>query len=474
MQTWKLNLTLQEPFACANRPVVSNEIGTTDYIPATVLRGAIASWLCFSGRTTEIEDWLGFGGGLRYAPAWWTPEGVTLVPMPLSFVRDKGDEGFGGRGVANTLWNEPPREENGHPLQWTRMGGGALWLALNSDFQPVGVRRLEPATSMHVALHYGRQSSREGALFSSAMISAGTQLTTWILAPGDLPKNPPEMLFLGRRRNAGNGKASVQVSDGGPALPFHGGLDVYETEAVVQILSDAIVADAFGNQLRGLDAEAWGALLGLPGKIKVPGAASTFRDVLGWSDTWGLPREPGIAVAAGSCYRIEADGVSQKKFSQALALLAENGIGLRRNEGFGIVAVNPPWLDCGREEQLFGGALKGSTKAPRGCAGKPLNWPGAGALSRSRLRELTRNAERLAAEPSLKHEQQKLTAIAVYSRRFDTIRTIGYVSALAHRPNPHKWDSLWKCLEADLRACETDDELRFLTEAVASLLDKEN
>ena len=71
--------------------------------------------------------------------------------------------------------------------------------------------------------------------------------------------------------------------------------------------------------------------------------AVTRHDRLrGWNAAHGLPRQDEWAVARGAVYvyRFEGTPGQRDALIAQLAALSEDGVGLRRNEGFGVVAVS--------------------------------------------------------------------------------------------------------------------------------------
>ena len=481
MKAWKVTITLQEPFCCAQRPVVGNEIESVDHIPATVLRGALAQWLAAKGRADELGEWFGLDNAPQYSPAWPTgPGDHTLVPMPLSYYRDKGDEGFGGRfGVHNSLWGTPPAQEGDHCFQWTRLASGPVWLAVDSSGQPVTALRAELEAAMHVALHYGRQSSREGALFSRAALKAGTTLVSYVVAPDGVPRNgwpaEPITVFLGKRRSAGNGMAQLTFApiarlpwQAWTAQPPPAGDQ--RPQAVVQLLTDTLVPSEHGGWLRGLDEAAWQRILGL-NDLKVEAAFSAFKAIMGWSVTWGLPREQSTAIVAGSCWRISS---ADPDFKNKLADLAQNGLGVRRNEGFGWVAVNPVWLLSRSDGSRFGHGSSLKIGSPK-STGEPLPWPAAAGIERDRVRKLVQLARQIEAQVSgVEGARPKLVGLCNYAKRQANSQAVQqFVGAFAGREHPRGWDKIKEALACAFGECTEINELRFLLEIVAGLLPRQ-
>lgn len=117
------------------------------------------------------------------------------------------------------------------------------------------------------------------------------------------------------------------------------------------LLSDAIIVDPWGRFWRGFDA-AW-----LKRELQLPNGAavsidcnqngealafSAVRTVDSFNATLGLPRARDIAIVAGSSVRLSFKGIPLDDLRQRLGEVEAQGIGLRRNEGFGCVAFNHP------------------------------------------------------------------------------------------------------------------------------------
>jgi CRISPR/Cas system CMR subunit Cmr6 (Cas7 group RAMP superfamily) len=120
MSIWKLSLRLQEPVTCAEKPLTGNQTPTLPYIPATTLRGALAQALAWEDRRADIPRWFG-GPAPRWSHAWPTPPGGMVVPVPRSFLSDKGDDGFrqdSQFGIYNTLDPDLPVQTKRHRHEW--------------------------------------------------------------------------------------------------------------------------------------------------------------------------------------------------------------------------------------------------------------------------------------------------------------------------------------------------------------------
>ena len=78
------------------------------------------------------------------------------------------------------------------------------------------------------------------------------------------------------------------------------------------------------------------------GTVRWIAAVTRHERLRGWNAAHGLPRQDEWAVARGAAYVYRFEGAARQldAFIPRLAALVEEGIGLRRNEGFGVVSVS--------------------------------------------------------------------------------------------------------------------------------------
>jgi len=357
---WRVTVNLEEPFSCSARPAVSNELQTTEYIPATTLRGGLASELARNGRGKQLAQWFGVGGPL-FSNGWPIVRDVPLIPMPLCLVRDKYDVGdFDGNfGVYNTLtrpFAQLPRQTGLHRHQWVRLK--RRWLQVDAQGKIIASVDIDPETAMHVGLYYGRQSVRGSALYSRSQIKPNEKFVGWVWDSASVIKDPPRKVFLGKRRSAGNGAASLDWDS--ETWPWN--TTAGSQSCIIQLLSDAILPcpDRGGFRL-GLTDKDLQPLFGP--NMAIGQACAATETVGGWSSTWGLPRERAITVRAGSAYLLDNVSMSPPVPS----------VGLRTNEGFGWLAVETVWLRQGGKAAIF----QTNQSRPEPKTEPPSAWPGA-------------------------------------------------------------------------------------------------
>jgi CRISPR-associated protein Csx10 len=218
-----------------------------------------------------------------------------------------------------------------------------------------------------------------------------------------LKEKEPFYLRLGKATRRGYGKVSVWVEPiGNSEIDRWRGKTLKERvkdpKAPIRLtlLSDAIVPDAWGRFRQTLNDPAWiEEILNAPFKpnkkfqlekddCNNPKVIRTYckTDYIdGFNNNLGLPRWRDIAFKAGSavgfrlCPPSDADERNQwfDALINRLQAVEEEGIGLRRNEGFGMIAFNHPVYE--------GSAGLGDTDLEIPEALRLASAPGSGALA---------------------------------------------------------------------------------------------
>ncbi len=448
---WKLTIQLEEPFTCAAKPAVSNVIETTEYIPATNLRGALASALQRAQRSGELDRWFGFDGPL-FSNGWPAVDAPSLIPLPLCFMRDKYDRGDfdGDFGVYNVLCvaaGSLPEDTAGHRHQWTRLS--RRWLKVDAAGAILRSAEVDTATSMHAGLYYARQSVCQSALFARAKLPPGSNFTAWIYDLKGIITNPPATVFLGKRRTAGNGAARLSWEPCS-AWPWDSRANI--AQPMIQLLSPAILPNVETTGYgRGITAGDLKTVFG--DSVAILAAASAAGTTGGWSSSWGLPRERALTVAAGSAWKLDTP------ISPTASLAF---IGLRNNEGFGWVAIDPPWLRQGAEAVY--GHERPIAEAPSEA---PKPWPGTSGLATADLEDIQKRARDAAKK--LKNDRARLAFLASMAARCKDVQDwqLQFQRATV---NPR-----WENIKTELSKLETGEslpKLRFALETLAGLTEK--
>jgi CRISPR-associated protein Csx10 len=109
--------------------------------------------------------------------------------------------------------------------------------------------------------------------------------------------------------------------------------------------SDALLIDSYLRAKTGLDSVTLAAALGgIPAEELRPVVHfSGTRMVHGWNIALGLPKPDALAIVKGSTFLFAYTGREVARLQTALGRLEEEGIGLRRGEGFGRLVVCHPF-----------------------------------------------------------------------------------------------------------------------------------
>lgn len=309
-----------------------NSSETTSYIPGSALRGAVIDLYLQRHPDAAISHdahcrELFFDGACCYLNGYPTSsEGKRSLPRPFSWRVSKDDNGDQQASlydfavdVEDTLQTpQLPRQtfvtcENG-AFAWAAPARRTIQVHNASD------ERLIKKSQSSQVFRYEAIAANE--CFTAAIISQSTDLLEEIR-----PLLTDATIGLGRARSAGYGLTRItrceMVDDWRetPPQPLAG------DHLFITLLSDVILRDAFGQPATNLD-----ALLGCAHTQAFQKTAVTG----GFNRKWGLPLPQSLSIQAGSVFKYPAGKISP----DALVKLVECGVGERRAEGFGRIAVN--------------------------------------------------------------------------------------------------------------------------------------
>ncbi len=355
------------------RPEAGNLIAGLAHIPGSTLRGALAArWRGDRDRQPFHRCFL--SGAVRFGFLYPLVDQVTGRPLPLSSHTCKlrpGRQREFGHGVVDLLLNAElercgqcrARLVPQSPRFVTAGGEHLPQLALSPHNRIEPEREPLPESGSSYEgfpedshARPDNDPARETSLFAYEALPEGTQLRGFVRADdaGDLEEllralglgslaslevAPASLdLRVGRRKGAlGHLACQVEVPTGivsevglfadAPMVPRSGAGSVR-----IDLLTPAILMD---RSLRYRTALA-PADLGLEGK-RFDGAFFRTEVVAGWNSTHRLPKADAVAVVAGSSYLL--NGLRDREL-ETLRRAALQGVGRRRVEGFGAVAVS--------------------------------------------------------------------------------------------------------------------------------------
>jgi CRISPR-associated protein Csx10 len=361
-------ITLEEPVLVTALGGEPNGSVALNHLPGSVLRGAaIGAYLRRHNRADlEAGDLaacrLFLDGRTRFLNAYPLAGGRRSLPTPLSWYRRKEDEKE--TDLHDFAIEEPSEEDDWQPAS-------SPFRVLEDEGSSAVLIRLGRQVSVHTARNrrFGRPQERTlvrpdedpGAVYRSESLAPKQTFAGVVLCePADtevllsLLKGPA---LLGGARSAGYGR--VHIHDAAPDTswieePAASPSIQPGVKVIFSLLSDALVRDEAG-QLSMSPAAIARAL----GVTLAPGEITAFikeTPVGGFNRKWGLPLSQALAVAMGSVLVFrEAPGLSEGH----LRKLVEEGIGERRSEGFGRVAVNA------QAQSHIRGSSPGASRAER-------------------------------------------------------------------------------------------------------------
>jgi CRISPR-associated protein Csx10 len=372
----RLIVRTDEPLVLAERGEAGNQLATLDYIPGTALLGAFAARAAAIWDLTDPESELYRAfvrvfrrGGVRF-PALWLAERQAsslypCIPAPLDLLSCQLCPGFThARGHGITGWARQDQEAGDCP-ECRKAGIPDIPLKPLGGYVTVRTkpRRLEPQEreEMHPRLDFETKRVRTGELFGYTALETGQYFAGELCCASEadwqtlcrlagLPGEKKEFsLRVGRacRRGYGLVRAWLERVPGDQS-PWSTGLplktritDLKET-LTLTLLSDAVLVDDWGRCRQTLSDLDW--LAGLVGTaVQVRNCYCAARVVDTFNQHLGLPRWRDVALRAGSAVGfVLVEPFDATQVIERLHHLEQEGLGLRRDEGFGRVAFNHP------------------------------------------------------------------------------------------------------------------------------------
>lgn len=369
-KSFNLVLLNKEPIIISNKREAGNQFQTSDYIPGPTILGALAWKAAHRNDLNNKQIYEQFSnfflrGGVKVTPLYRClqigNDVYPTIPSPLDFLTCKLYPGLerwnhGAKGYA-TIKEEPKscdRCLSGLLLE-TPLQPLNKYVPLHSTDKTVEVGKKE---EMHITIDPKTGRTKTGDLFSYAVMEEGQyfvgtiDVEDWgnfaaLLGIDDCSLDEISLeLRIGKASSRGYGLARIWLNEGDIATTFHGKPIEKRVEEVskpitMTLLSDAILIDKWGRFYNTFDSEILGQILGV--EVEVINAYVKNKNVEGFNTYLGLPKWRDNAIAAGSSVGFTVKGLTELDgFRERLKELEKEGLGLRREEGFGKIAFNHP------------------------------------------------------------------------------------------------------------------------------------
>ncbi|MCB0044658.1 MAG: hypothetical protein KDD92_04450 [Caldilineaceae bacterium] len=345
-------LILQEPLLATSLLGDPNSSVSFSYVPGSMIRGLIATRLLAQGDVDLALDErdLLFNGNVRYLNAYPADaQGYRRLPVPISWHYDKRKANEDGYKIVDWAYMD---EEERIEADMGEDGFLIPYQAYSDSFVEARVYDRDPSIynpGRVIHVHHlrdrriGRPTKDIGAVYQYDALAEGEALVGVILTENQeladriLALLPEQTVRLGGARTAGYGKALlaavVQQPISWTEVPESDLSDVQPEETfVVTLLSDTILRDLQGRPSQDIAPA-------LPPEIQAEVLQSYQKriPVGGFNRKWGLPIPQEPALKAGSVFVLKAN----KRVNKAEFIKWINaGIGERRAEGFGRIAIN--------------------------------------------------------------------------------------------------------------------------------------
>ncbi|ADG83316.1 RAMP superfamily CRISPR-associated protein [Thermincola potens] len=365
----RITVRLDEPLLIAQRASAGNQFDTVQFIPGSTVRGALAAMAAGNFDLADPDIYRDFvslflRGGITFPvlyPALYYQNNIyPAIPIPMGlltcsvapFMRKNINEGHG----IFLAWqdNQDSREDKKCSECHNRLEPVSGFIVLK---RYPDIYLPQQNFEMHVRINEKTQRAAKGDLYGYTVLSAGQYFVGEMLCAGEaawqrlqeltgIAEKTPLTWWLGKGRQRGYGQVTAWLErcDDFPQtwiqLPLEQRVPDPGQPITLTLLTDSIIANSWGQQVTGFTQDWLEPVLGL-GAVDICDAFARIRVVEGFNATLGLPRWRDTALVAGSVVRICLKDPPTDWMSRMKKLEAE-GIGIRRNEGFGCIAFNHP------------------------------------------------------------------------------------------------------------------------------------
>lgn len=304
----------------------SGQTVTLRYIPGSALRGIVLNTLAQEeGFASMKKDLL--SAGVRFLNAFPADGERELIPSPKGFYEDKSEQP-GKKEIENVVIDGKFSE--GHKR-------AALGRFCYMEGDCISYYNVDTGSDLKIKINLDKGEKQN--VFRNEYISANHIFTGYIAVDDDSLKEPVKQVFshdiiVGNGRSAGLGKCRILSCGYTAKLPYQEYLPAgdLEEECYMMLLSHTVMRDEKG-ELCGIDCGKLQGKMGVDG-LKICYCSSSVVDVRGRNRIW-KSRIPSAAMyEQGSVFHLKYRGTFT---ADNMLKLCSQGIGIRRNEGFGRV-----------------------------------------------------------------------------------------------------------------------------------------
>lgn len=349
MKTILYQIQLDEPVLAAALEGDPNSAVTHDYIPGSLLRGMMVGAYIRRHKQKSLDAGdpatraLFFDGQTRFLNGYPECEGIRALPTPLAWhIKKDSKEGE----ISDFIHFSPKPGE-----QWKRQK--------KPFFIPTEAGLYFFSPDRRLSVHnqrdrvMGRPTQAEGAVYRYIALLPGQSFQAAVVYADDTVAEALAELItghvkLGGSRTGGYGLVTLkQLTINDHWVEASSSAVHSQDDLVVTLLSDALVRGCNGQYSAAPEdiASAIGRTLGctltLRDQTGFPKAFIDTRLTGGFNRKWGMPLPQAMAVKMGSVLVFERPALDQQTLMQRAAA----GIGERREDGFGRIAIDWPEIE---------------------------------------------------------------------------------------------------------------------------------
>lgn len=310
----------------------SGQTNTLKYIPGTTIRGYVINKLSKQSNFEEIKSRL-FSDRVRFMNAFPIDGEKELMPPLKGFYEDKKPPKEDGlKELENVV-------ENGQFSDGMKRAslGSACWL------EDGVIHYYHVDTSSDLKIKIRLKKGEKQNVFRNEYMTVGKTFAGYIAVDGEqedllkrIKDSLEETVVLGNAKSSGMGKCRVLQKDiieeislpSILSIPDEGASD----ELYMVLLSHTVMRDENGCYC-GLNLKALEEKLGVS-ELRIAYCSTSTVNVRGYNATLHLKNPSVTMYEQGSVFHLTFNGTAKK---EPLEKLMEQGVGVRRNEGFGQV-----------------------------------------------------------------------------------------------------------------------------------------
>lgn len=341
------------------------QTNSVSYIPGSTVRGLVIHALCEDKKHFESMKKQLFSDKIHFMNAYVKKNGKALIPSLKGFYEDK-KACEGKKEIENVVVNK-------------NVSPGTKRATLGHYCYPEDDCIVYTNVAMETNLNINRGREGEKAVFRSQYICQGQYFTSYITFDDSVTEEIVQKIqrvfsntvYMGNGRYNGYGACRCVKAEVRVGIPYAGLREKADRSRFYLILlSNMTMRDPYG-QMAGLNLEFLAEKLGCD-SLRLVRCATSVTQVLGYNRSWRGPVPSAVMYEAGSVFCLETVN-GEMIPAERFAVLEEEGLGIRKNEGFGQILFYDDYekLRYKQSMEKTDSNLEGRSLIPVNCKVEP-------------------------------------------------------------------------------------------------------